>query len=138
MSNEGSRWELEQDLGLYKFYLDLVLKAAVFLFAITGGISSYYLANRDAEPLLAYSLFLPIVVNAGFSLICGLSAGDAQVMRDRHYQLCEKEGVRLAWEMRPLPMLLRLFAVVYGVIAVALIVLMVLGLCGGAAAGGAT
>lgn len=128
IKDEGARWELEQDLGLYKFYLELVLKAALFLFAITGGICSYYLANRDAEPLLVYSLLLPVIVNVGFALLCGLSASDAQVMRDRHYQLCEREGVHLAWEMRPLPMLLKLFSVVYAVIAVALLALLLLGL----------
>lgn len=128
MKDDRVRWELEQDLVLYRFYLDLVLKAALFLFAITGGICSYYLANRDSEPLLVYALLLPIIVNLGFSVLCGLSVGNAEVMRSRHHELCRKEGIHLAWEMRPLPMLLRLFAVVYWTIAVALLVLLVMGL----------
>jgi len=52
----------------------IVLKAAALILALTGTIVSYYLAYQS-EHLMAFSLLLPLVINAGF-LSSALSVSD--------------------------------------------------------------
>jgi hypothetical protein len=126
MEDRDWAWrELEKDIDLYKFYLDLLLKAVASVLAITGAITSFYFAH-EREPLFVYSLLLPFIINAGFCLICGLSVGFAQVLRRNHYEICTKAGVQNAYEMSPLPGLLYLCSVISGVIAVGLATLFII------------
>ncbi|HEX8146586.1 MAG TPA: hypothetical protein VF591_05360 [Pyrinomonadaceae bacterium] len=46
-------------VDLYKYYLDMGLKASVFFYALTGGILGFYLKNTDV-PYIKISLLLPI------------------------------------------------------------------------------
>ncbi len=68
MEREDLWKEFEKSIDLYKFYLDMVLKASIFIFGITGGITSYYLSNTN-KPLIKLSLVLPLIMNAGFTLL---------------------------------------------------------------------
>lgn len=55
-------------VDLYKFYLDIVLKTVVFYYAITGGIISFYFANRGLQGL-KFSLLFPSLMGLGFMII---------------------------------------------------------------------
>lgn len=116
--------ELDKDIDLYKFYLDVIIKSAIFVFGITGGIVSYYFANKS-KPLIQYSLIFPMIINFGFFLICVFSIKFAETLKDEHYRVCEKAGVLIPYEMSPLSNLLRLFSVMYGLCTVGLLVLLV-------------
>ncbi len=86
MDDRESAWrELDKDVDLYKFYLDLLLKAGAFVLGITGALTSYYFAH-EKDVLIVYSLLLPVVVNGGFrsfaSSVSGLrSRCDANTLR---------------------------------------------------------
>ena len=50
------------NVGLYRGYLELVVKMNVFYYAVTGAILSYYFAHA-AEPLVKWSLLLPLAMS---------------------------------------------------------------------------
>ena len=116
--------ELEKDIDLYKFYLDVIIKSAIFVFGITGGIISYYFAN-ESKPLIQYSLIFPTIMNGGFFLICVFSIKFTETLKNDHYRVCEKAGVLIPYEMSPLSNILRLFSVMYGLSTVGLVILLV-------------
>ena len=83
MSNESESWAkgdttidannlLWKQYGvfvdLFKFYLDTALKANIWFYSITGAILTYYFKNA-ADPLLKYSLVLPMVLGLGFGIM---------------------------------------------------------------------
>lgn len=115
MRNDTTDIEVGQDLLLYKFYLELVFKVAVFVFGITGALVSFFLANAADAVYLRYSLLLPIVMNAGFSALCALGAPSAMRLRDLHRP----------YELAALPVLLWLFAAIYGIVTIGLLVLLI-------------
>jgi hypothetical protein len=53
---------------LYKTYVTAVIQLTAFVFAVSGGMVSYLLANPDAVPL-RWSLVLPILFNAGIAVL---------------------------------------------------------------------
>lgn len=125
MDEKDFLWkQIEKDIELYKFYLELLLKSAVFVFAITGGVISYFFSNEE-KPLMALSLFIPILMNLGFFLICLFSHKFAVVLKEEHYRLCEGAGVTVPYEMSPLPNMLKLFSILYGIVVVGIGSLMI-------------
>src|SRR5690348_9275915 len=125
MKTDDHAWRVvEKDLDLYKFYLEILLKAAAFVVGITGAMTSYYFAHQT-EHLIVYSLLLPFVINGGVFLICTFSVHFAETMRRTHYQLCKDAGVSPAYEMAPLPNFLRLCSVMFGMITVGIAIFFV-------------
>jgi hypothetical protein len=123
MENKEKLWKLiEKDIELYKFYLELMIKASVFVFGITGAIVSYYLAHRGT-PLLQLSLIVPIIMCAGFSVICFKGKIFADVMCADHYKISDKLGIEAAYELSPLPDSLLILFIIYALISIALILL---------------
>lgn len=57
--------EYELHIELYKYYLDMGLKANLFFYFITGGILGLYLQN-PARRLMKFSLLLPILMSLAF------------------------------------------------------------------------
>jgi hypothetical protein len=93
MNNKEWVWrELDKDLDLYKFYLELLLKAGGLILGVTGAITSYYFANDRKQPLIVYSLLLPLIVNGGFCLICAFGVRFAEILRKSHYKVCADAG----------------------------------------------
>lgn len=117
--------QIEKDIELYKFYLELLLKSAVFMFGITGAIISYFLSN-EGKPLMAFSLLVPMLLNFGFFLICLLSHKYAVVLKEKHYNLCESVDVMAPYEMSPLPNMLKLFSIIYGIMVIGIGSLMII------------
>jgi hypothetical protein len=53
---------------LYKTYITAVIQLSAFVFAVSGGMVSYYLANSKVAPL-HWSLLLPGLFNAGVTVL---------------------------------------------------------------------
>jgi hypothetical protein len=125
MENREILWNLlEKDIDLYKFYLQLIIKASVFIFGITGAIVSYYLAHRDT-PYLQLSLIVPIIMCGAFSFICLKGKVFADVMCEEHYRISDELGIKTVYEFSPLPDSLIILFILFGVISIALIILMI-------------
>ncbi len=120
---DRNEWEIEKDLDLYKFYLDLLVKAATFVFAISGAMASYCLANAE-KPSIRFGLLAPFLLNLGWAAICVLGWKPARKMASEHNELCLKAGFATPYDLSPLPHLVLTFAVVYGLVAVGLMGLM--------------
>jgi hypothetical protein len=56
-------------VDLFRFYLDTMLKANIWFYSITGAILTYYFKNAQ-DPLLKYSLVLPMILGLGFGIMC--------------------------------------------------------------------
>jgi len=117
---EGDRWkEIDIDLSLYKFYLELLLKGATVVLAVTGGVASYCLAHPEA-PLLKFALVLPVLVNLGFGTICAIGHKPAKMLARDHEAMCRRHEITNPYDLSTLQHLLLLFAVTYMVIAIGL------------------
>jgi hypothetical protein len=124
MNQEDKNWkELDKDIELYKFYIEIAIKSAIFVFGITGAIVSYYFSNQIKE-LMEYSLFVPIILNGGCFFICFSNIGASKRLKDKHYTLCQQVGVDGYYEMEALPQLLYLFSIMYALITIGLLVLL--------------
>jgi hypothetical protein len=65
------QWEFEKFLANFTFFLDLALKAAIFFYAVLGGILSIYFAkdvvNKDVVKFLLYApLIMSIILTLSF------------------------------------------------------------------------
>ena len=80
-SPEERLWEeYKLHIELYKFHVDAVVRVNVFLFAGTGAIVSYYIANRGID-FIWVSLLLPLALSAGLAVIFTLGARYHNVSR---------------------------------------------------------
>ena len=111
-------------VDLYKFYLDIALKLNVFFYAITGGILSFYFANSN-ERLIRYSLLLPIILSMAFCGVFIYGSILMSVIRRDIFQIRDKLNLDVAPDVRVLSVLLRVFAIIFFVVAVSMILLMV-------------
>ena len=116
--------QVDKDIELYKFYLEILIKAAMVIFAITGGITSYCLAHDDS-PLMAYSLLLPIILNTSFSLICFMGLAPAKFMVQGHIDICENNDALIPYDFTPLIHVLYLFISMYTMVAIGLFILFI-------------
>jgi hypothetical protein len=67
MKDDNSKWEeYKLHIDLYKFYMDIALKANLFFYAISGGILTYCLGKYKDVNLIKYSLLLPILMSIVF------------------------------------------------------------------------
>ena len=106
-ANATLRWEIDKDIDLYKFYLDLSVKVVAFLMATTGALTSYYF-SQPASPLFALSLLFPALMNAGFAVLFGFSIERAREIQKDHVATSQKLGVE-PFDMNPLRSICQLF-----------------------------
>jgi hypothetical protein len=112
-------------VDLYKFYLDISLKLNVFFYLITGGILTFYFAN-SSEPLIRYSLLLPIILSVAFGGVFIYGSILMSVIRRDIFQIRDNLNLDVAPDVRVLSVLLRVFAIIFFVVAASMILLMVL------------
>ena len=112
-------------VDLYKFYLDIALKLNVFFYVITGGILTFYFANSN-ERLIRYSLLLPIILSVAFGGVFIYGSILMSVIRTDIFQIRDKLNLDVAPDVRVLSVLLRVFAIIFFVVAASMILLMVL------------
>jgi hypothetical protein len=113
MSNEPDKdllWkQYELHVGLYKHYLELVLKFNVFYYAGTGAILSYFFSKTDV-PLIKYSLLFPIIMSLGFAILFIYGAFALRITRQDVFDLRDKLGLETAPELNVLAILLAISA----------------------------
>jgi hypothetical protein len=109
-------------VDLYKFYIDLVLKANAFFYLITGGIVTYFLTNAK-EPQIKYALILPILmsISLGGGFIYGSSL--LSIQRKDLFALSNKLGLGTAPELKILGIMLQISGLIFFMVGVALTVL---------------
>lgn len=124
MEKAEALWrQYELHVDLYKYYLKLALEFNFLYYAITGAILSYYFAHSDL-PLVKYSLVLPVVMSV---LFCGFFMYGAYLIeasRTDVFQIRDSLKLDVAPDLNVLSVLLRLFAALMCVVAVAIVVLM--------------
>src|ERR1700759_4981331 len=101
------RWKLEQDIQTYRFYLDVGVKASIFLMAVTGGIVSYVLSNTNTR-IIAISLAFPSLLNAGFAVFYAYSVIEARRIQEVQAEISRALGLPIV-NMRPLRAVCQLF-----------------------------
>src|SRR3982751_4408128 len=67
-------------IDLYKFHMELLLKANTFFYLITGGILTYYLAHSE-QTMLRYALGLPILLGTALAATAIYGSGLVEVKR---------------------------------------------------------
>ena len=108
---------------LFKHYMKLAIEFNVFYYAITGAILSYYFAHQS-EPVVRYALVFPALLSSlfgGFFFYASrlVPALDQEVRRIR-----DALNLSTVPDLRILGIVLKLFAILMFIVAVALIVLM--------------
>ncbi|TDG03575.1 hypothetical protein E1N52_33655 [Paraburkholderia guartelaensis] len=125
---ERLRWKIDKDIELYKFYLEVSVKACVFLMAITGAIASYVLSN-NTNPLISIGLAFPALVNGGFAIFFCFSIVEARRIARSYEASCKKLGVE-PFDMGPLFAVALIFCLMCGLATVGLLRLMLFQLLG--------
>jgi hypothetical protein len=116
------RWKIDKDLELYRFYLDMSVKAAVFLMTVTGATASYVLSNARSH-VSGVALTFPALMNAGFAVLFFYSIREAKRLFCLHKEACRELGVP-AFNMNPLRAVCEIFCLMCGAAAVGLLLLM--------------
>lgn len=80
----------DSEIDIYKTHLDIVIKAALFVFGITGAVVSFVLTKVKLSNLAEMSLWVPILLNGGFAMIYGMSITRANTAFEKHKQTCRK------------------------------------------------
>ena len=119
------RWKVDKDLELYRFYLDISVKAAVFLMTVTGATASYVLSNERRD-VSGVALIFPALMNTGFAVLFFYSIREAKRLFRLHKKACGELGVP-EFNMKPLIAVCRIFCLMFGVTAVGLLLLMAYG-----------
>ena len=103
-------------IDLYKHYLKVVTELSALYYAITGAILSYYFAHAD-QPLMVWSLALPIVMSILFAALFAWGAVLVIPMRADIYAVRDALGLRSAPETGVLSALLAISAVLMFLVA---------------------
>ena len=120
MEEHDLTWKsYEMDMDLYKFYLDMALKMAVFVFAITGGIVSYYVANAASQPWTRVSLALPLLMNVTFGLIYWRGIWRSQSLVEGNRNRANKLGIPTL-DLESLPWLLKVLTLLFLLVSLSL------------------
>jgi hypothetical protein len=111
------RWEIDRDIELYKFYLDVSVKGAV-----SGGIASYVL-SKPSGTIISIALAFPAIVNAGFTILFFYSMDEARRMEHVHFEASKKLGVTEV-NMKPLRSVCAIFCLMCAIASAGLFFLM--------------
>src|SRR5262249_15157474 len=84
------RWRIDKDLALYQFYLDISVKALVFLMAVSGAVASYALSPHPGNRMITISLLFPAILDGGFAVLFFYSAREATTLSDAHKKTCQQ------------------------------------------------
>lgn len=108
--NEMDRSELlwrrfEMHVGLYKHYLELVLKVNIAFYAICGAIVTYVLAHRG-DGVAHSGLFVPLVLGLGLTTIFVFGAFALRATREEMLSIRDELELKTIPEVRVLSLLL--------------------------------
>jgi hypothetical protein len=108
-------------VDLYKFYMNVVIKINIFYYAITGGLLSYYFSNQD-NPLLKWSLILPIIMSFALSFIFLYGSGLIKITRQELFNIRDRLNLETAPEIAILSITLKAFGIIFLLISLALLI----------------
>lgn len=119
MNDRELLWkQYSQNVDLYRFYMELVIKINVFYYAVTGAILSYYFSHTTMESV-HLSLVLPLVMSVAFAGFFIYGAVLTGVLRADVFEIRDALGLRAAPDLGVLSVLLYIFAVVFLIVAAA-------------------
>lgn len=116
------RWKIDKDIELYKFYLDVSVKGAVFLMAVSGAIASYVL-SKPGGTIISFALSFPAIVNGMFAVLFFYSRIEAKRIEVVHIETSRELGVPEV-NMKPLRSICMIFCLMCLVASVGLLFLM--------------
>ncbi|MHB1642726.1 MAG: hypothetical protein ACYDD9_06440 [Acidithiobacillus sp.] len=119
MDRQELLWrQYQQNVDLYKFYMDLTIKFNVFFYAATGAIVSYVLAQHNGNDLIQYALVLPLVMSLCFGCFFVYGAVLMGAFRRDIFAIRDALQLQVAPDVRVLSVLLYVFAFVFLLIAI--------------------
>lgn len=122
ISDENLIKRYEQEIDLYKFYLDMAVKGSLWAFGLTGVLVAYFFTNRQANRLLVWSLLLPVILNVGFFVLFYASIDASRNLKTDHASTCSTLKIK-TFDMRPLPALCIILSCMYGAVTIGLLVI---------------
>lgn len=117
MSNDpGAReilWrQYQQNVDLYKFYLDIVVKLNIFHYAVTGAILSFFFTRSEISDA-KYSVLLPLVMSCAFAVLFVYGAVLNRITRAEQFAIRDDLGLSAAPDFGVLSVILYIFAFVF-------------------------
>jgi hypothetical protein len=112
--------QYELHIGLYKEYLDLLLKFNAFYYAATGGILSYYFSKPEI-PWMKFSLLFPVLMSFAFAVLFLYAASQSEYTRQELFSIRDKLGLDTAPEYAVLKVFLWLSAILMLVVGFCLL-----------------
>jgi hypothetical protein len=114
--------QYELHVGLYKSYLDLVVKMNAGYYAIAGAIVSYFLAHR-VDGMSRVGLLFPLVLGLGLILFFVYGAVMLKYTRRELIAIRDELGLLTIPEIKVLAILLWLSAAGFLVCSIGLVIL---------------
>ena len=115
-ANEILWGQYKQNVELYKFYMELIVKFNVFYYAVTGAIVSFFFANQSI-PNIKYSLLLPLIMSLGFLGFFIYGAILMNYLREDVFNIRDALGLRCAPDVGVLSVLLYIFSAIFLLVA---------------------
>lgn len=115
--------QYQQNIDLYKFYMDLTVKFNIFFYAVTGAIVSYVLAKHKSNDLIQYALILPLAMSFCFALFFSYGAYLMGILRSHTFIIRDTLNLQVAPDVGVLSILLCLFAFIFFLIFLGCLVL---------------
>jgi hypothetical protein len=116
--------QYELQVGLYKEYLNLLLRFNAFYYAATGAMVSYYFSKPEI-PWMKYSLLFPVIMSIGFAGFLVFGANRSTFTRQELFQIRDALRLPTAPEYLVLTVLLWVSATLMFVVAIALLIIVI-------------
>jgi hypothetical protein len=111
--------QYELHVGLYKEYLNLLLKFNGFCYAATGAMVSYYFSKPEI-PWMKFSLLFPVLMSIAFALLFLYGASQSEYTRRELFAIRDALGLATAPEYAVLKVFLWLSAILMLAVGLAL------------------
>lgn len=115
-------------IDLYKHYLELIIKFNLFYYAITGAILSFYFSNHNIN-FIQYILLFPVIMSLVFSIFFFYASAKAKNSRKEVVDIANLLELKTFPELNVLVILLKLFASLFMLISILLLLLIVFHNC---------
>jgi len=108
--------QYKQNVELYKFYMELIVKFNVFYYAVTGAIVSFFFSHQDI-PDIKYSLLLPVIMSVAFAGFFIYGAKLMPYLREEVFKIRDALGLKVAPDLGVLTVLLYIFSAIFILVA---------------------
>lgn len=114
--------QYQLSIDLYKFYLDLVVKAIIGYYAITAGVLSFYF-TRSEMTLARGALLLPCALSFALAALFRWGATRWKLVEDDAHEITDKLGLQVGFDLSVLRTLLlgaAIFLAITGLVILAI------------------